>query len=201
MTSTVVSSRLIGRICNAAEVHHVETPTGFKWLCRPGIEHPEWTQVLCYEEAMGYAVGADARDKDGITAAAVVSALAAELAGVGQDLLGALDDLARIHGAFVTRNASIELEERPPITPALVPAEAVRADEPAPGTLRWWLPDDTRIALRRSGTEPRLKYYCEAIRPVGRGGPDAARRECERRLDEVETALLQTWEPTGAAGS
>ena len=61
-------------MCAAAGAHHVETLTGFKWLCRPAIDHPGWHQLLLYEEALGYAVGRDARDKDGITAALTVLA-------------------------------------------------------------------------------------------------------------------------------
>src|SRR5690606_9599506 len=72
VATTVVSSRLAARMCAAAGVHFRETLTGFKWLCRPGIDHPEWHQVLLYEEALGYAVGPGVRDKDGIAAAAVL---------------------------------------------------------------------------------------------------------------------------------
>ena len=37
------------------------------------MEHPEWTQVLAYEEAIGYAIGPDVRDKDGLSAALAVA--------------------------------------------------------------------------------------------------------------------------------
>jgi len=95
VATTVVSSRLAAAMCRAEGVHFRETLTGFKWLCRPGLEHPEWHQVLLYEEALGYAVGPDARDKDGITAALVVLDLLSTLAERSRSAFDVLDDLAR----------------------------------------------------------------------------------------------------------
>ena len=88
--------------------HFVETLTGFKWLCRPGLAHPEWTQVLLYEEALGYAVGADARDKDGITAALAVADCACAVATAGPHASGTSSTTSPVaHGAHVTHNGSI----------------------------------------------------------------------------------------------
>lgn len=69
ISTTVVSGRLAQAVAQSSGAHVVETLTGFKWLSRPAQQHPDWHQVLAYEEALGYAVGPRARDKDGITAA------------------------------------------------------------------------------------------------------------------------------------
>ena len=53
VASTIVSSRLVGSMCAAAGVRHAETLTGFKWLSRPGLQHPGWHQLPLYEEALG----------------------------------------------------------------------------------------------------------------------------------------------------
>ena len=203
VASTVVSSRLTARLTEAAGGHYVETLTGFKWLCRPGLEHPEWTQVLLYEEALGYAIGPSARDKDGITAALAVVDLVTALAARGRTVWDALDDLDHRHGAHVTRNGSVttsgpgredrlagvvdQLALAPPATLGGIAVE--RSDRPAPDVLRMWTVDDTRVALRPSGTEPKLKYYCEAVVPVG---PDlaGARRVAAARLDAVAGDLV-----------
>ena len=50
---------------------------------------------------------------------------------------------------------------------------------------RWLLEDDTRVIVRPSGTEPKLKYYCEAVVGVHAGDVAAARAMAERRLDAV----------------
>ena len=204
VATTVVSSRLVQRVAAAHHARVVETLTGFKWLSRPGLEHPTWTQVLLYEEALGYAVGADARDKDGITAALVAADLVALLAPDGRTLPDVLDDLARRHGAHVTRNGSLRvsgpghearlagLVDRLLASPPtrLGGRPVVRTDRPAPDVLRLWDDLDTRVAVRPSGTEPKLKHYCEAVVEVPDGAdPDEARAEAARRLDAVVADL------------
>jgi phosphomannomutase len=110
VVTTVVSSQLAGAIARAAGARFVETLTGFKWLSRPAMEHPEWRQVLAYEEALGYAIGPDAKDKDGITAALAMADLVTDLAAEGRTVGDLLDDLHRAHGAHVTRNGWTTLD-------------------------------------------------------------------------------------------
>lgn len=71
---SIVSSSLLGRIAEAAGLPYAETLTGFKWIARvDGLRYG-------YEEALGYCVDPDGvRDKDGITAALLVTELASEL--------------------------------------------------------------------------------------------------------------------------
>ena len=201
VATTVVSSRLVARMVEAAGGHFEETLTGFKWLCRPALAHPDWIQVLLYEEALGYAIGPTARDKDGITAALVVADLVADLDATGRTVWDVLDDLARIHGAHVTRNGSVGVAgpgweahlaglidgvmADPPSH--LGGGAVVRSDRPAPDVLRLWTADDTRVTVRPSGTEPKLKYYCEAVEPVEPGptGAATARARAGHRLDAV----------------
>jgi phosphomannomutase len=212
LATTVVSSRLLGSMCAAAGAHFAETLTGFKWLCRPAMEHPGWTQVMTYEEALGYAVGPSARDKDGITAALVAADLAATLAASGATVWDVLDDLARAHGAHVTANGSVRLSgpgwrpaldarlervvDRPPSRLGGIAVEAT--DQPAPDVLRLHLADRTRVVVRPSGTEPKLKHYCEAIEAVaGHESPDDARQRARYRAEAVVDALrpLLTTDP------
>jgi phosphomannomutase len=56
--------------------------------------------------------------------------------------------------------------------------------------------DDTRVIVRPSGTEPKLKIYLEAIVPVEAGGATAgsialaaARAEAARRLARTRDAM------------
>ena len=190
VASTVVSSRLVARMCADRGVRHVETLTGFKWLSRPGLAHPAWHQVLLYEEALGYAVGPHDRDKDGIAAACCAVDAVAALRDRGLTVDALLEDLARAHGAFVTRNGSVRLDPgAPPVTmtapTSLGGAAVVHDDRPAPDVHRWLLEDDTRVIVRPSGTEPKLKYYCEAVVRVRDGDVAAARALAQRRLVAV----------------
>ena len=203
VVSSVVSSSLLARVAEAHGAVHAETLTGFKWLSRPALEHPELTQVLAYEEALGYAIGADVRDKDGLTAALATASMAAAEAARGRTLLDALDDLHRRHGAHVVDNFSLRDEapggdaRRAALVGRLAAAPPARlggrrvtaAAALAPDVLRLELEGGDRVAVRPSGTEPKLKCYCEAVEPVRGGDVEAARERARARLAAVRRAL------------
>lgn len=202
--NSIVSSRLLGRIAAAAGIAHQETLTGFKWIARvPGL-------AFGYEEALGYCVAPEVvKDKDGISAAVAVAVLADELRAQGRTLLDVLDDLAVAHGLYATDQLSIRvvdlgripvmaaaLRDAPPA--ALGGSEVVEvADLAAPGTglpptegLRLLTADGTRVIVRPSGTEPKLKCYLEVVAPVaGRAALPAARAEAQERLGRVRAEL------------
>ncbi|MFF0904395.1 UNVERIFIED_CONTAM: phospho-sugar mutase [Kocuria sp. CPCC 205316] len=202
--NSIVSSRLLGRIAAAAGIAHQETLTGFKWIARvPGL-------AFGYEEALGYCVAPEVvKDKDGISAAVAVAVLADELRAQGRTLLDVLDDLAVAHGLYATDQLSIRvvdlgripvmaaaLRDAPPA--ALGGSEVVEvADLAAPGTglpptkgLRLLTADGTRVIVRPSGTEPKLKCYLEVVAPVaGRAALPAARAEARERLGRIRAEL------------
>jgi phosphomannomutase len=176
LVTTVVSSRLVPAMALAAGVHHEVTLTGFKWLCRPAMDHPELRQLLAYEEALGYAVGAEARDKDGITAAVAVLCALDSWRRAGRSPWDVLDDLAR--------------------TASVGGVQIVSVDHPTPDITRMELVDRTRVILRPSGTEPKLKYYVEAVEPVPVDGDvrvarDAAGMRAEHIAGELRTFLAR----------
>jgi phosphomannomutase len=69
VVTTLVSSALLRKMANAHGVHSAETFTGFKWIARAVLDHPEWDFVMGYEQALGYLVAGQPLDKDGISAA------------------------------------------------------------------------------------------------------------------------------------
>lgn len=225
VVSTFVSSPLVGRIAEAAGVHHARTITGFKWLVRPALAHPEWRFVFAYEEALGYAVGDLVRDKDGITAALAVASLAAELRATGATLGDRLDDLARQHGLHASHTWSVRDDEpggrerlraryealraAPPTTVAGVRVGGVVDHGPGaeglPPTdaLRLDLVDGRRIIVRPSGTEPKVKAYLHAVVPVG-PGPEAvagARAEGDALLRALAQAMSDIFGGPGPTGA
>jgi phosphomannomutase len=164
VVTTVVSSTLLGRIAADAGAHYERTFTGFKWVVRPALAHPEWEFVLGYEEALGYSVGGIVRDKDGISAALVVAELAATLKARGETLIDRLADLDRRYGRHRTGQRSFRI-------PVGEQAEAMARARTLPGAqdLR---PEadvviveraDGRVVFRPSGTEPKLKLYAEVV--------------------------------------
>ncbi|MDQ0833039.1 phosphomannomutase [Streptomyces achromogenes] len=177
--ASIVSSSLLGRIAEKAGLPYEETLTGFKWIARvDGLRYG-------YEEALGYCVDPEGvRDKDGITAALLVTELASELKEQGRTLLDLLDDLAVEHGLHATDQLSVRVQDlsviahamdrlraRPPVSLAGLAVTAAedltRGTDRLPPTdgLRYTL-DGARIVVRPSGTEPKLKCYLEVVVPV-----------------------------------
>ncbi|MGD1219556.1 MULTISPECIES: phospho-sugar mutase [Streptomyces] len=177
---SIVSSSLLGRIAEKAGLPYVETLTGFKWIARAdGLRYG-------YEEALGYCVDPDGvRDKDGITAALLITELASELKEQGRTLLDLLDDIAveyglhatdqlsvRVEDLSVIADAMLRLRERPPTRLgglAITNAEDLtKGTDTLPPTdgLRYTL-EGARVVVRPSGTEPKLKCYLEVVVPVG----------------------------------
>ncbi|MGW6174991.1 phospho-sugar mutase [Arthrobacter sp. NPDC055138] len=179
--NSIVSSRLLGKIAADAGTQHVETLTGFKWISRvPGL-------VYGYEEALGYCVAPHlVRDKDGMSAALLLAELAADVQASGRTVFDMLDELALRYGLHATDQLSVRVEdlalipammdrlrEQPPPSLAGSPVTA-RTDlslgsEALPATdgMLFLSQDQTRVIIRPSGTEPKLKCYLEVIRPVG----------------------------------
>lgn len=202
-----MSSRLLARIAATAGVRHVQTLTGFKWLSRvDGL-------AFGYEEALGYCVAPlNVRDKDGISAALLMAGLAARLKASGRTLVDALDDLARAHGLHLTGQVSARyddlaqipatvqrLRENPPATVGGSHVERIvdlargteeeRGGLPPTEGLRLDVADGTRVVVRPSGTEPKVKCYLEVIEPVAADADadavGAARARAKERLDAV----------------
>ncbi|HET7303010.1 MAG TPA: phospho-sugar mutase [Segeticoccus sp.] len=200
--NSIVSSRLLGTMAEAAGIPHVETLTGFKWIGRvEGLRYG-------YEEAIGYCVAPSAvRDKDGISAALLVAEMAAGLKAQGRTLLDVLDDLAREHGvhatdAFSVRVADLDLidvvmqrlREQPPsdlggiAVAGLDDLNSSAGELPPTDALRYHLADHSRVIVRPSGTEPKLKVYLEAIVPVS-DDLAASREEASARLATLRRAM------------
>jgi phosphomannomutase len=195
---------LLAALATADGRRHVETLTGFKWIARvPGLGYG-------YEEAIGYCVAPDiVRDKDGVSAALLLAWYTAHLKAQGRTLLDVLDDMAIQHGVYATDAFSVrvaDLAEIPPVMERLRSApprelgtvlvsqvdDLARGDGGLPPTdgVRWFLADRSRVIVRPSGTEPKLKVYLEAVEPVG--SPDrlvAARRIAAQRLADLGTAM------------
>lgn len=178
--NSIVSSRQLGRIAQAHGIDQHTTLTGFKWISRV----PELSYG--YEEALGYCVAPDlVRDKDGMSAALLVAELAAGLKADGRSIQDALDELALHHGLHLTDQLSVRvhsldllgammgrLRSRPP--ESLGGSEVVDIRDlslpggelpPTDGML-FMTADDTRVIVRPSGTEPKLKCYLEVVSPV-----------------------------------
>lgn len=182
VANSLVSSRMLGRMAAAAGVDHQQTLTGFKWIAR--VPH----MAYGYEEALGYCVNPQiVRDKDGISAAVAIAQLAGRAAARGASLPDELDALAVKHGVFATDQLSIRVDDLTLMTRMMsvlrenTPTElagsaVVEVRDLAQPSARAPLPptegillitqDDSRVIVRPSGTEPKIKCYVETVTNV-----------------------------------
>ncbi|REC99571.1 MULTISPECIES: phospho-sugar mutase [unclassified Microbacterium] len=151
------------------------TLTGFKWISRaPGI-------VFGFEEALGYLVNPDVvRDKDGISAAIALLGMAADARAQGRTVADLLREFRETFEAFASDQISIRvtdvseiagimasLRAHPPVAVGEVGVSRIDdlllgVDGLPPGdVLRLWLEDGSRLIVRPSGTEPKLKLYLD----------------------------------------
>jgi phosphomannomutase len=107
--ASIVSSPMLGTIAAALGVRYEETLTGFKWIANLAMERDKdgYTFLFGYEEALGYTVGDVVRDKDGISAAAIVAEMAAVLGSRDKTLLAELESIYRRYGLFVSSQVSL----------------------------------------------------------------------------------------------
>jgi len=201
LACSIVSSPGLEAVAEAYGLDFQATLTGFKWISRaPGL-------VFGFEEALGYLVNPDTvRDKDGISAALAFLDLATGLAAEGRSVADHLDAFVERFGAYASSQISIRVTDRSRIATVM---RDLRAHPPAAlGTLRVERIDDlvdgfgglppsdvlrivveggSRVMVRPSGTEPKLKIYIDA---AATAGSVAERRSAAAAtVAELEAAL------------
>jgi phosphomannomutase len=206
VATTIVSSQALRSIAAAHGVRYDETLTGFKWIVRAG-DGAGTGLVFGYEEALGLCVDPDTvRDKDGISASVAACDLAAQCKADGRTLLDALDDLARRDGLHLTGQLSVRVEDLSLIQGAMgrlrAGLPAALAGDPITDA-RNLLPHTdavairtaggSRVVIRPSGTEPKLKCYMEIVAPVPDGTADLTpiRTAAADRLAALRDAMQQ----------
>ncbi len=203
LAQSLVSGGMLKAIADSWTLDYQQTLTGFKWIGRIP------TLRFGYEEALGYCVDPETvRDKDGITAALAVVDLIAELKAESRSILDLLDDLAREHGLYATRQVSLRvadlstirtimesLRSQPPTTVGKRAVETIvdlqqGTDLPPTDGLVLTLAGQGRIIVRPSGTEPKIKAYLQVVVQVG-SSIDDARETAERQLDDLANDVGQ----------
>lgn len=175
--------------------------------------------VLAAEESCGYLAGDGSRDKDGQAAALMVCECAAWLKKSGKTLVQFLEEIYEKFGFFAERLHTVvcdgpggmdgmaalmaSLRERPPtviggkkvrqITDLLVD-EVVDSDGKrlsAEDFIIYDLADSLRLAIRPSGTEPKIKVYLFALDRSGdlKKVKILAEKQLDHLLDGVEKEL------------
>ena len=108
--STIVTSLMARRVCEANGVLYGESFTGFRFIAeRMGeLEQDGYVSLLGFEESYGYMGGKHCRDKDAVTASMLIAEMAAYYAAQGLTLFGAMERLYEQYGAFGERTLNVK---------------------------------------------------------------------------------------------
>ncbi len=181
LACSIDSSPALAAVASAYRLDFANTLTGFKWVSRaPGL-------IFGFEEALGYLVNpGTVRDKDGISAATAFLDLANDLAARGQTIADRLDAFAERFGFFASDQISLRVSDLSRIGEIMAALRATppshlgdvrveRIDDlrdgfeglPPSDVLRIVLADGSRVMVRPSGTEPKLKIYIDGSSDEG----------------------------------
>lgn len=183
---TIVTSELGAAIAEHYGSEVVNTLTGFKFIGEKIHEYEDFGSVvknfvIGYEESYGYLVGTHARDKDAVVASLILSEAALYYKLKGMNLYDALMEIYDKFGYYKEALKSITLKGIDGVEKIAEIMKSFRNDDissiagvnvdrkldykegidglPKADVLKFVLEDNSWIAIRPSGTEPKIKFY------------------------------------------
>ena len=204
LVKTIVTNDLGAEIARKNGLNVVETLTGFKYIGDQITKYEKTGEnefLIGYEESYGYLVGTYARDKDAVVASMLICEMAAYYKKNKMTLVDALNGLYSEYGFYLDALDSFVLKGKdgasriknimsyfrankatvfPNITDVKDYSTGI-GDLPKSNVLKFFLKGGSWIAVRPSGTEPKLKMYY-SVR-----GIDSS--TCERSLQNIRTII------------
>ena len=205
---TIVTGELGADIARAKGVQVEETLTGFKYIGEKITAYendPAKDFIMGYEESYGYLIGTHARDKDAVGTAVLICEMAAWYRTKGMTLIDALDRLYEQYGYRLDRTISYTLPGKDGMEKIARIMEALRtgtAGEWMPGirevldyrkgigslpkenVLKFLLEDGSWAAVRPSGTEPKIKFYC-SLRAASEAEGELRLADMKKRWEDI----------------
>ena len=206
LIKTIVTSEFGADIAKANNVEVMNVLTGFKFIgekIKSFEENNDKTYLFGYEESYGYLVGTHARDKDGVVASLLISEMAAYYYSKGMSLYEGLQELYKKYGYFKEETISLTLAGIEGLEKIQEIISYFRNNDiktindkkvmevkdfsngidnlPKANVLKYFLEDESWVAVRPSGTEPKLKFY------VAVKGKDES--ECDKKVNGIKLSI------------
>lgn len=204
LVKTIVTSQLGANIGRKFGLQVEETLTGFKYI---GDKINKYEQtgkqefVIGYEESYGYLVGTHARDKDAVVSSMLICQMAAWYKNQGKTLVDALNEIYDEYGYYLDfldsfvlkgkdgaekiqnlmtyfRNKGKDLFDG--IEEIIDFSTGIR-DLPKENVLKYIWADGSWIAVRPSGTEPKIKVYYSIV--------DPSKENAKARLESIREEI------------
>ena len=187
---TVVTTDLINKIAEDFSVEYFDVLTGFKHIASKIREHEGKKRYIGGgEESFGYLIGDFVRDKDAVSACCILAEMVACLKEEGTNLYDFLLQLYTKYGFFqekqvsITRKGKTGAEEiqkmmmnfrnNPPkqldndeVVEIIDYLETEKTQLPKSNVLQYLLKSGSKVSVRPSGTEPKIKFYFSIVIPM-----------------------------------
>lgn len=204
LIKTIVTSELGANIGRKFGLNIEETLTGFKYIGDKINKYEETGErefVIGYEESYGYLVGTHARDKDAVVSSMLICQMAAWYKNQGKTLMDGLNEIYDEYGYYLDyldsfvlkgkdgaekiqslmvlfRNTGKDLFDG--IKEIIDFKDGIR-DLPKENVLKYIFEDVSWLAVRPSGTEPKIKVYYSIV--------DKDRDNAKHRLETIRTKI------------
>lgn len=204
LIKTIVTSELGANIGRKFGLNIEETLTGFKYIGDKINKYEETGErefVIGYEESYGYLVGTHARDKDAVVSSMLICQMAAWYKNQGKTLVDGLNEIYDEYGYYLDyldsfvlkgkdgaekiqslmvlfRNTGKDLFDG--IKEIIDFKDGIR-DLPKENVLKYIFEDGSWLAVRPSGTEPKIKVYYSIV--------DKDRDNAKHRLETIRTKI------------
>ncbi|MFQ3579024.1 MAG: phospho-sugar mutase, partial [Bacteroidales bacterium] len=193
IVKTIVTTELLTQIAKNYNVEIYDTLTGFKFIAEIIRQNEgKKTYIAGGEESYGYLIGDFVRDKDAVTACAIIAEIAVWAKEQGKNLLDILIDIYMKYGFYKEglvnvvkkgKTGADEIQEmmknyrsNPPVkingeeVNKIIDYKSGEISDKLNGTIQKFnmhrsnvlqivTTQGTKISVRPSGTEPKIKFY------------------------------------------
>ena len=206
LVKTIVTSDLGANIGRSFGLNVDETLTGFKYI---GDKMNKYEQsgdrefVIGYEESYGYLVGNHARDKDAVVSSMLICQMASWYKNHGKTLVDGLNEIYDEYGYYLDYLDSFILKGKDGAEKiqelmtyfrntgkalfdgieSIIDYSGGIGDLPKENVLKYVWSDGSWMAVRPSGTEPKIKVYYSVV--------DADREKAKKRLDIIREKISE----------
>lgn len=184
--STVVTSDIGKQICKMNNLQLDFVLTGFKFIGdvihKYEVSEPDKKFIFGYEESYGYSFSDKVRDKDALQAVFIACEMAAVYKEHGITLLDRLEQIYEEYGCYLDKLYTFKMDGAEGMDKIAEIMDGIRKDSPKEmggvkvsqmhdfdksimglpkaNVVKLYLEDESFIAFRPSGTEPKFKVYC-----------------------------------------
>lgn len=204
LVKTIVTSELGANIGRKFGLQIEETLTGFKYIGDKINKYEQTGEqefVIGYEESYGYLVGTHARDKDAVVSSMLICQMASWYKNQGKTLVDGLNEIYDEYGYFLDYLDSFVLKGKDGAEKIqnlmtsfrnkgtalfdgiekVIDFSAGIRDLPKENVLKYIWKDGSWMAVRPSGTEPKIKVYYSIV--------DVSKENAGKRLETIRNEI------------